>query len=66
MVNLKFAAGQQNRAGYTGSVNCVPIIGGGERVTQRARSAVISICDYDDVSRERVALLVNSFCALAR
>ena len=50
MVNLKFAAGQQDGSGDAGGVNRVAVIGDGKCVTQRAGTAVIGVCDYDDVS----------------
>ena len=55
--NLKFAAGQQDRAGDAGGVNRVAVIRDGERVAQRAWAAVIGVCDYDDVSWRRIAEL---------
>ena len=53
--NLKFAAGQQDRAGDAGGVNRVAVIRDGERVAQRAGAGVIGVCDYDDVSWQRIA-----------
>ena len=53
--NLKFAAGQQDGAGDAGGVNRVAVIRDGERVAQRAGAAVIGVCDYDDVSWQRIA-----------
>ena len=55
MVNLKFAAGQQDGAGDAGCVNRVAVIRDGERVAQRAGPAVIGVCDYDGGSRQRTA-----------
>ena len=52
--NLKFAAGQQNRARDAGSVNRVTVIRDNERVAQRPGAAVIGVCDYNDVSRRPV------------
>ena len=53
--NLKFAAGQQDGAGDAGGVNRVAVIRDGERVAQRAGTAVIGVCDYDDVTWQRIA-----------
>jgi hypothetical protein len=53
--NLKFAAGQQNRTGYTGSVDRVTVIRGGERVAQGAWATVIRVCDYYGVCWQRIA-----------
>ena len=45
VVDLKFAAGQQDRAGDARGVNRVAVIGHGECVAQRARATVIRVCD---------------------
>src|SRR5262249_51855605 len=50
VVYLKFTAGQQDRAGDTCGVNRVAVLREGERVPQRAGSAVIGVCDHDDGS----------------
>jgi len=65
VVNLKFAAGQQNGARHTGGVNRVAVIRGGERVAQRAGAAVIRVCDYDEVSWQRTAHSRQSFARAA-
>src|SRR5262249_19423062 len=58
--NLKFAAGQQDGAGDAGGVNRVAVVCINERLAQRAWAAVIGICDYDDVSWQRIACFHQS------
>ena len=65
VVNLKFAAGQQNRAGDAGGVNRVAVIRNGKCVAQRAGAAVIGVCDHDDVSWQRIAHSHQSFARAA-
>ena len=55
MGNLKSVASQQDGAGDASGVNRVAVIRHAERVAQRARAAVIGVCDYDDVSWQRIA-----------
>src|SRR5262252_963883 len=50
VVNLKFATGQQDGAGDASGVNRVAVIRAGQCVAQRAGTAVIGVCDYDDGS----------------
>ena len=61
VVNLKSAAGQQDRAGDTGGVNRVAVTRCGDRVAQRARAAVIGVCDDDNGSWQRIARSRQSF-----
>ena len=61
VINLKFAAGQQDGAGDAGSVNRVAIIRASERVAQRAGAVVIGICDYDDGNWKRIARFSQTF-----
>ena len=65
VINLKFAAGQQDGAGDAGSVNRVALIRDGERVAQRAGAVVIGICDYDDGNWKRIAHFRQTFARAA-
>ena len=62
--NLKFAADQQDGAGDAGGVNRVAIVCVNQRLAQRAWPAVIGVCDYDDVSWQRMAYFTNALLAL--
>jgi len=62
--NHKLAAGQQDGAGDAGGINRVAVIGGGERVAQRAGAAVIRVCDYDHVSWQSATLFADTLLAL--
>ena len=63
MVNLKFAAGQQDGAGDASRINRVAVLGNGERLAQRAWATVCSVCDYDDGSWQGIALPHQSFAS---
>ena len=65
VVNLKFAAGQQDGAGHAGGVNRVAVIRDGERVAQRAGAVVIGVRDYDDANWKRIAHFRQSFARAA-
>ena len=64
MSNLQLAASQQDSAGDASRVNDVTVNRGGERIAQRARAAVISVRDYDDVSWERGAPFIDPLLGL--
>ena len=64
MSNLQLAASQQDSAGDASGVNDVTVNRGGERIAQRARAAVSSVCDYDDVSWDRVAPFIDPLLGL--
>ena len=53
--DLKFATGQQDGARDAGGVDRVSVIRNGKRTAQRARATVIGVCDYDNVSWQRIA-----------
>src|SRR5690348_10284926 len=46
--DLKFAACQRDGAEDLRGVDCVTVIGHGERVAQRTGAAIFSACDYND------------------
>ena len=54
-VHVQLAGDQRDGAGDASGVNRVTVIRDGERVAQRAGAAVIGVCDYDDVTWQRIA-----------
>ena len=54
-VHVQLAADQRDGAGDASGVNRVTVIRDGERVAQRAGTAVIRVCDYNDVIWQRIA-----------